>query len=204
MVFADWALGCSVLSAIFAVRWWYKSKKNMATKKNRVSLHLDPADYEVVKAWAERCGETVTDYAHRALVESVPAAERERLANKTRGDVVEAAFAAIDDSDDSFVSAPGMLPIPPGRRPQRGVLTEAEQTHPMQRVVKTGRTTLPSVPPGPHPCVHLNVTPPAHLLGLCQGTCEHREQRGRPCNFAPTIASHCDYFETVDQIRRGH
>lgn len=195
MLIADLALGACVMAAVAAVALKRRRERTMSFR--RVIIDLPEAEYEILTEWAKRHGEKVKDYAKRVVVESFPSVARSAQAAAQEKSMIEAAFTALDSQEATAHEAgiPGILPVAPRRKPLEGVRTLAEQTHPMQRVVKHGHVPLPQVPPGVHPCMHLSKNVPAHLQGQCQGLCEHREQRGRPCYWAPTSAQGCQYFE---------
>lgn len=190
-------------SAITAVALRYLLGREMASKKTKakasdkveVTVQLTPEQYDLVRIWAERSDLSIQDYALRTLIESVPAVEQTAAKDaKLLETALDRAFGHLDATEGTYV-APGVFPLPPARKPIPGVLTEAERTHPMQRVVKTQTMALPTVPPGPHPCMHLSDRIPGHLRGQCQGTCSHRDQEGRICYWTPTTASNCPLFE---------
>ncbi len=61
---------------------------------------------------------------------------------------------------------------------------------------------LPSTPPGPHPCVHLNTFAPNNMRGQCSGTCQNAQQRGRVCYWTQTTAQSCQFFEARHRPER--
>ena len=168
----------------------------MTEKKTKLSVYLDAAEYSVLSVWAEKNGLTLSDYARKALVDSVPREEQARAdVSETQHTAIDAAFAELDLQEEAAPFIPGMIPMPPRRKTQPGVLTEAQRTHPLQRVSDTRLQPLPKVPPGPHPCMHLSIAVPGHLRGQCQGVCQHRAQTGRACFWTPTTAHSCPVFE---------
>lgn len=118
----------------------------------------------------------------------------EPVMTETKKDVVDEAFEVLDKIEEES----GLLP-PPRRKPLVGVPTEAERTHPKQRVARQVPLPVRQVPSGPHPCQHLGPAP-KDLAQECQGLCEHRLQRGRLCYWTPTTASQCQYFELANRL----
>lgn len=177
--------------------WLATLRKNeMSEKKVRLNVQLNEADYDLVQNWAEKQGMTLSDYVRRTLLESVPLAEQNRAAAApAQHDVLDQAFDQLEAMDNVAPGLPGVFGLPPARKAIPGVITEAERTHPQQRVVKTTPMQLPVVPPGPHPCMHLSARIPAHLRGQCQGICTHRDQDGRICYWTPTTCVNCSMYE---------
>lgn len=165
-------------------------------KSKKVSISLTEEEHKLVSMWATRSGLSLADYVKQTTVGSVPAPEQTKEEDtKQTQDALDRAFGHLDSMEGSL-SPPGVFSFPPSRRPFTSDLTEATRTHPLQRVNRTGKTALPTVPPGPHPCIHLSPDVPSHMRGLCQGLCEHRSQRGRLCYYPPTSAMGCDLFES--------
>jgi hypothetical protein len=173
---------------------FWRGRPKMATSKTKLSVQLDTVDYNRLRFWADRKGVTISDFVRNALLRAVPVEEQAQIdkAEQT-GSLLDRVFEELDKAEDPFT---GVFPMPPARKPQLGVPTEAERTHPAQRVTRMALTpTASNVPPGPHSCVHLLPQTPTHLRGQCQGTCNQIQQRGRPCYYAPTIARGCQVFE---------
>ncbi len=176
----------------------------MPNNKAKISVQLDVTDYNLIRVWADKNGMTLSDYIRKTLVESVPVQEKKRMNGDGTKSVMDVAFEHAEEQDKLDLGT-GVMPLPPtsSRKPQKGVVTEAERTHPLQRVTKTGSTQLPQVPPGPHPCVHLSPQVPTNLRGQCQGTCRNTTQRGRVCYWPPTSARNCPVFESKVASQRG-
>ena len=194
------AVGASTLVGTGLFLFFRRAPK-MATSKTKLSVQLDTADYNRLRIWADRNGVTVSEFVRRTLVGAIPAEEQRRIdgAEQT-GSLLDRVFEELDKAEDPFT---GVFLMPPARVPQAGVPTEAERTHPAQRVIRTALTQVAAnVPPGPHSCVHLLLQTPLHLQGQCQGTCDQVQQRGRPCYYAPTIARTCQSFEPKNQADR--
>jgi len=175
---------------LFAVR---RGASRMARSKTKLSVQLDVEVYNRVRIWADKNGMTVSEFTRKTLIEAIPPEENKRFDDSGQKEsILDRAFEELDKAEDPFT---GVFSMPP-RTPQVGVPTEAERTHPAQRVIRSSLTQVASsVPPGPHPCVHLSGVVPHHLKGQCQGTCNQQQQRGKPCFWAPTTARSCQMFE---------
>ena len=174
--------------------FWRKHPK-MAVPKTKLSFQIETSDYNRLRLWADRTGQTVSELARNALLAAIPPDEKHRmLASGEAMTVLDRAFQELDETDNNYL--PGVFPMPPIRKSQGAVPTEAERTHPAQRVIRTALTQItPKVPPGPHPCVHLDADAPPNMQGQCQGSCHQQQQRGKPCYYAPTVARECRAFE---------
>lgn len=203
-VFQIALVGALALYSLYSLR-----KKLMPGNKTKLSIQLDVADYNRIRVFADQNGMTLSDYVRNTLMSSVPAEDTPMQGDEKKS-VMDVAFEALEAEDQFDTGSGGVMPLPPmkapvpaagplhplARKPQRGaVITEANRTHPMQRVTAVQPTRLPVVPPGPHPCVHLSSTTPANMRGQCQGTCDCAQQRGRACFWPPTSARSCQYFE---------
>jgi hypothetical protein len=168
----------------------------MAAKKAKLGLQLPAADYNLIRSWADKNGMNISEYARKVLMASVPTPEKKRVPDPTKRSIVDAAYEEIEKQDAFDTGTIGnLMSLPPIRQPQIGVAAEADRTHPLQRVTKTTRTQLPTVPPGPHPCAHLTSKIPSNMRGQCQGSCNHTQQPGRVCYWTPTTARSCPLFE---------
>lgn len=198
-------LGGLCATAVLIVRSWWRGKEPMTdSKKTKLSVQMDIAEYNLIRIWADKTGMTLSDYVRKTLVDSVPREEQARAdASEGQNNAIDAAFHELDLQEEATPFIPGLMPMPPQRKVQPGVITEAQRTHPMQRVSDTKLSQLPKVPPGPHPCMHLSLAVPAHLRGQCQGVCQHREQTGRACFWTPTQAHGCPVFEPKAQHRKA-
>jgi hypothetical protein len=172
-----------------------------ATKKAKLSIQLDTADYNKLRIWADRSGQTLSEFVRTTLMQAIPAdAHRKMNGADHSGAVLDRVFEELDRAETPLI---GVFPMPPARKPQEGVVSEAERSHPAQRVNRTALTqVLPVVPPGPHPCVHLMSGPPRHMEGQCQGTCHQVQQRGKPCYWTPTTAQSCQQYEPRTEADR--
>jgi hypothetical protein len=196
-------VGASLLGGALVV-FVRQRRRRMGNKKVRVSVQLDVHDYNMLRVWADKNDQTLSDYVRKVLVASVPQQEKKRMNGDGKKSVVDAAFEEAEKQDGAAGVHQGVFPVPPTRKPQKGVVTEAERTHPLQRVLKTGSTPLPVVPPGPHPCAHLmHQMVPENMKGQCQGTCNQSSQRGRICYWPPTSARNCPVFESKVPAQRG-
>ncbi len=173
---------------------YFQLRRSMAAKKARLGFQLGAADYRLIRTWADKNGMSISDYARKVLLGSVPDQEKKRMnGNNGKRSVIDVAFEEVE-KQDAFEG--NIMPLPPTRQPQPGVVTEAERTHPLQRVAKTTtQSTVPQVPHGPHPCAHLTSNVPIHMKGQCQGACNHSQQPGRICYWPPTSARNCPLFE---------
>jgi hypothetical protein len=199
------AVASAAVSVLLGTGWLMRRKKpEMPPAKTKLSVQLDVAEHKRLRIWADKQGMTLSEYVRRTLVASVPKKEAQRQEQDERSlDVINRAFEELDQTE-SFPT--GVFAMPPARKPQVGVPTEAERTHPRQRVTRLSLTQVSTgVPPGPHPCVHLALTEgPAHLQGQCHGSCNQTSQRGRPCFWTPTTARNCPVFEpkmTGEELR---
>ena len=200
MIFITAAVvGASTLGGILFLI--FRSRSPMPSKKARISVQLDLHDYNVLRIWADKNNLTLSDYVRKVLMASVPQPEKKRMNGDGKKSIVDVAFEEVDKQDE--VGTINTMTLPPTRKPQKGVVTEAERTHPLQRVTKLTHTQLPVVPPGPHPCVHLSGQVPPNLKGQCQGTCTQSSQRGRVCYWTPTTARNCPVFESKVHAQRG-
>lgn len=175
--------------------------KMASTKKTKLSIQLDVSDYNKLRIWADRSGQTLSDFARSALMKAIPPEDDRKLDEAGRsGAILDRVFEELDRAETPLN---GVFPMPPARKPQKGVVTEADRIHPAQRVNRTALTQVKAaVPPGPHPCVHLQGTAPLHMEGQCQGTCTQVQQRGKPCYWTPTTASSCQQFEPKTEADR--
>lgn len=163
-------------------------------KTKKISIELNETEHAVVAMWAERASMPVKDYIKKLAVDMPPPpALTETKDRNDREVALERAFGALDSWD--LQPAPGVIPLPPARKQVAGGITEAERTHPLQRLDKAPNLKLPTVPSGPHPCIHLGAAP-SHLRGQCQGTCQHRDQTGRICYWPPASARNCMLFDS--------
>jgi len=192
------AVGASVFGS--ATVLLFRRRRSMPGKKVRVGAQLDVRDHNMLRIWADKNGLTIPDYVRKVLLASIPQQEKHRMNGTDKKTVVDAAFEVAEQQDKHDLGTNtgngAIIGLPPSRQPQRGVVSEAERTHPMQRVTKVAPTPLPTVPPGPHPCVHLmTMVVPANMKGQCQGTCNQNTQHGRICFWTPTTARNCPVFE---------
>lgn len=197
----------AAVSTLVGVGLLLRGKKPpMADEKTKLSVQLDVADYKRIRIWAEKQGTTLSEYVRTTLINSVPRPEKaKQVDDELSLSVIDRAFQELDQDENPFS---GVMAMPPARKPQVGVPSEAERTHPAQRVNRLSLTQVASnVPPGPHPCIHLTeVVGPSHLQGQCQGACNQTSQRGRPCFWTPTTARNCGVYEpkmTGEQLRQA-
>jgi uncharacterized protein (DUF1778 family) len=201
MIFTATAL---VACTFGAAALFFRTRRNRMSAKTRISAQVDVTEYNLIRKWADKNGKTLSEYVRETLLASVPEAEKAHAARTPESMTVEdKAWEEIDKSDEVNTGMPGVLPIPPARRAQPGVVTEANRTHPMQRVTKVTPSRLPQVPPGVHPCVHLSLSVPANMRGQCQGTCTSQSQRGKVCFWTPTTARSCPVFEGKETKNRN-
>lgn len=183
-----------------------RTQARMAESKTKLSVQLDVKEYNRIRVWADKNGMTLSEFVRVTLLNSIPIEEQRKLSGaEETGSVMDRVYEELDKADAESPYA-GVFPMPPARRPQVGVVNEADRTHPAQRVNKTTLDQAVShVPPGPHPCVHLGAGSPSYIAGQCQGTCGQVQQRGKPCFWTPTTARNCQQFEPKlqqDRINR--
>ena len=174
----------------------------------------------MIRIYADKKNMVLSDYVRDTLLASIPAAEKaEQKGEPTERTVMDVAFEELEKNDAVNMGSNGVMPLPPmrqpapapvqgpnpvgSRQPQRGVITEANRTHPLQRVTAVQPLRLPTVPPGPHGCVHLSAVVPSNMRGQCQGTCNNSSQRGRVCFWTPTTARNCPLYEARNQADRA-
>jgi hypothetical protein len=217
MILISAIMGASLIGSVTAL--YFRRKRAMSNPKTKLSIQLDVADYNMLRIWADKNSMVLSDYVRDTLLASVPA--KEKAAQKgepTEKTVMDMAFEKLEADDVNDTGGSGnVMPLPPprqvhpqpatapagARQPQKGVITEANRTHPLQRVTSVQPLRLPTVPPGPHGCVHLSPVVPSNMRGQCQGTCNNSSQRGRVCFWTPTTARNCPLFEARNQADRA-
>lgn len=189
-----WIYLIAGVAPIGAISFFTIGSKVLKNKKNlKVTIELNEEEMAHMVMWAQRSGLTIKDYVKKIAVTSLPPpAMTEATEKAQRAQALDLAFGALDSLDS--LPAPGVMSLPPTRRPTAGGITEENRTHALQRVEKAPNFSLPVVQVSKHPCLHLGPAS-SQMKGQSQGTCNHREQRGRTCFWSPATASGCMMYE---------
>jgi hypothetical protein len=146
-------------------------RRNPFALSQTIKVRVSPIELSVYQQDAERCSQTLEQWARDRLALGVSRSTLEQLSTTHDQNMLKAAFGALEE--DSRV-----IPIGPRRED-------------MAEPSKAGTTG--------HPCRHLDPTLPSNMTRAeCQGVCAKRKPgwTGRPCYWAAAAAKQCDEFET--------
>lgn len=126
----------------------------------------------MVEFWAHRQGTTVQEWLRDTVSRAIPTSERRKFeARYQLGEALDFADQLLEEE-----SGPRLLPAP----------------EPEPDASEGGVEHLPK----DHTCRFLDDQnfPKFYDAASCFGTCDHKQQRGRPCFWPTQTATQCDYF----------
>jgi len=181
---------------------WLKNffrRRKVAGDPRDITIRLTTEDRELLEWWAEKVGVSLQVLIERGAVLSIPVAERRKfLLSPKVGELLEAAYKSVDDSEDERAfETQGIMPILPVHSTKEDLFVgenEEEQTS----------DELPKDFPVPgHPCLLIRPardTGTGLRAGDYAGICCAKEQKDRPCFWAPGVARNCPVFRGVPKI----
>lgn len=136
--------------------------------KPKISAEVSTEEMEAYTSEAKRFGYSLSEWMRRTLNSACPETPRQAA--------VDAAFNKLDEPN----AQSGMTALLMGPESQR----------PVPPVVAKPLDKMPAAPQQRvgvgHPCMYLNPALPGVLRGgEAQGTCNHGNQRGKPCFWPP-------------------
>lgn len=141
-------------------------------REPQLAFRVSPEEKELVEFWAQRHGTTVSDWLRDLVSQAIPTEERRKF--EARYQIGEA--LAFSDQMMEAEEGPRLL------LPEPEDTTDSEP--PVQHLPKN------------HSCRFLDdqAFPHFYDAASCFGTCDHKQQRGRPCFWPMATAHQCTYF----------
>ena len=159
-------------------KWW---RGFVSSRKPRISFQVSVEEKLLIEHWARREGVTVSEFLRDAVAKSIPTEERRKFESRWRlGETLDFADELLEEEE-----GPRLLPEK----------TEAPDSDPGTELHL----------PKNHNCGNLDDTafPKFFDAAMCHGTCDHKQQRGRPCFWPPATAHQCDYFRNAKAKERA-
>jgi len=153
-------------------------RRHVSQQPDQLTFRVSTEERELVEFWAERNGTTVSEWLRDLVTQAIPTSERRKFeARYQLGEAMDFADQLLEEE-----SGPKLL--------------QARESYPDPHEAPVEHL------PRNHTCRFLDDKAfPRFFDGAsCFGTCDHKQQRGRPC-FWPTQTAHeCDYFQLAKRI----
>lgn len=153
-------------------------RRRTAQQLDQLTFRVSPEERELVEFWAERNGTTVSEWLRDLVTQAIPTNERRKFeARYQLGEAMDFADQLMEEE-----SGPKLLPM----------LSTEDEDEPQSK------PTILRVPKN-HICAWLDdETFPAYFSATtCFGTCDHKQQRGRPCFWPSQTAHQCSWFRNA-------